>query len=41
VLETKRPKVSYRINTNPRSAALSALPAPVLDKLLQAGLERA
>jgi NAD(P)-dependent dehydrogenase (short-subunit alcohol dehydrogenase family) len=41
VLETKRPKASYRINTNPRSAALSALPAPVLDKLLQAGLERA
>ena len=40
VLEAKRPKAAYRINTNPRSAALSRLPAPVLDRLLHAALKR-
>lgn len=41
VLTAERPRASYRINTNPRAAALSALPTRVLDRLLQAALERA
>jgi NAD(P)-dependent dehydrogenase (short-subunit alcohol dehydrogenase family) len=41
VLQTGHPRASYRINTNPRSAALSRLPTPVLDKLLHAALKRA
>ena len=41
VLDADRPKASYRINTNPRAAALSRLPTPVLDKLLHAALKRA
>ena len=41
VLGAKRPKASYRINTNPQAAALSRLPTPVLDRLLQAALKRA
>lgn len=40
VLTTPRPRPSYRINTNPRSAALDALPVRVVDKLLHAGLRR-
>jgi NAD(P)-dependent dehydrogenase (short-subunit alcohol dehydrogenase family) len=41
VLDTKRPRASYRINTNPQAAALSQLPTPVLDRLLHAALKRA
>jgi NAD(P)-dependent dehydrogenase (short-subunit alcohol dehydrogenase family) len=41
VLDADRPKAAYRINTNPRAAALSRLPTPVLDKLLHAALKRA
>jgi NAD(P)-dependent dehydrogenase (short-subunit alcohol dehydrogenase family) len=41
VLLADRPKAAYRINTNPRAAALSRLPTPVLDKLLHAALKRA
>ena len=41
VLTTPRPRPSYRINTNPRSAALDRLPTAVLDRLLAAALRRA
>jgi NAD(P)-dependent dehydrogenase (short-subunit alcohol dehydrogenase family) len=41
VLDTSRPRAAYRINTNPQAAALSALPTPVLDRLLHAALKRA
>lgn len=41
VLDAKRPRASYRINTNPQAAALSHLPTPVLDRLLNAALKRA
>jgi NAD(P)-dependent dehydrogenase (short-subunit alcohol dehydrogenase family) len=41
VLTTSRPKTSYRINTNPRSAALDRLPTALLDRLLTAALRRA
>jgi NAD(P)-dependent dehydrogenase (short-subunit alcohol dehydrogenase family) len=41
VLNADRPKAAYRINTNPRAAALSRLPTPVLDRLLNAALKRA
>jgi NAD(P)-dependent dehydrogenase (short-subunit alcohol dehydrogenase family) len=41
ILDTDRPRAAYRINTNPRAAALSRLPTPVLDKLLHAALKRA
>ena len=41
VLTTPRPRPAYRINTNPQSAALAALPTRVLDRLLSAALRRA
>jgi NAD(P)-dependent dehydrogenase (short-subunit alcohol dehydrogenase family) len=41
VLTARRPRTSYRINTNPQAAALSALPTRVLDRLLHAALKRA
>jgi NAD(P)-dependent dehydrogenase (short-subunit alcohol dehydrogenase family) len=41
VLTTPRPRPSYRINTNPRSAALDRLPTRVLDRLLASALRRA
>jgi len=41
VLDAGRPRAAYRINTNPRAAALSRIPTPVLDKLLNAALKRA
>jgi len=41
VLDERRPKASYRINTNPQAAALSRLPTPILDRLLHAALKRA
>jgi len=41
VLDAKRPRTAYRINTNPQAAALSQLPTPVLDRLLHAALKRA
>ena len=40
VLTTPHPKPAYRINTNPQSAALSALPTRVLDRLLATALRR-
>jgi NAD(P)-dependent dehydrogenase (short-subunit alcohol dehydrogenase family) len=40
VLRTPRPRPAYRINTNPQSAVLAALPARVLDRLLGAALKR-
>ena len=39
-LTTPRPKPAYRINTNPQSAALAALPTRVLDRLLLTALKR-
>jgi NAD(P)-dependent dehydrogenase (short-subunit alcohol dehydrogenase family) len=41
VLTTARPRPAYRINTNPRSAALDRLPTRVLDRLLNEALKRA
>ena len=41
VLTMRRPKPSYRINTNPQSAFLAMLPARVLDRLLLTALRRA
>ena len=41
VLTTPKPRPAYRINTNPQSAALAALPTRVLDRLLGAALRRA
>jgi NAD(P)-dependent dehydrogenase (short-subunit alcohol dehydrogenase family) len=41
VLTIARPKASYRINTNPQSALLAALPDRVLDRLLLTALRRA
>jgi len=41
VLTTARPKPAYRINTNPRSAALDRLPTRVVDRLLREALRRA
>ena len=41
VLDAGRPRAAYRINTNPRAAALSRIPTPVLDRLLNAALKRA
>jgi hypothetical protein len=41
VLTVARPRPSYRINTNPRSAALDRLPTRVLDRLLGSALRRA
>lgn len=41
VLTTARPKPAYRINTNPRSAALDALPVRLVDRLLREALRRA
>jgi NAD(P)-dependent dehydrogenase (short-subunit alcohol dehydrogenase family) len=41
VLDARRPRASYRINTNPQAAALSRLPTPILDRLLNAALKRA
>ena len=41
VLTTARPKPAYRINTNPRSAALDALPVRFVDRLLREALRRA
>ena len=40
VLTTARPRPAYRINTNPQSAALAALAARLLDRLLAAALKR-
>lgn len=40
VLTTSRPRPAYRINTNPQSAALAALPTRVLDRLLLTALKR-
>lgn len=41
VLTVKRPRTAYRIHTNPQSAAISALPTRVIDRLLREGFKRA
>ncbi|MDQ1705171.1 MAG: hypothetical protein QOF18_1537 [Frankiaceae bacterium] len=41
VLAERRPRPAYRIHTNPQAAALSALPARVVDRLLLAAFRRA
>jgi NAD(P)-dependent dehydrogenase (short-subunit alcohol dehydrogenase family) len=41
VLTVRRPRTAYRIHTNPQSAALNALPARVIDRLLREGFKRA
>jgi NAD(P)-dependent dehydrogenase (short-subunit alcohol dehydrogenase family) len=41
VLTARRPRTAYRIHTNPQSAAINALPARVIDRLLREGFKRA
>lgn len=41
VLTVRRPRTAYRIHTNPQSAAISALPTRVIDRLLREGFKRA
>jgi NAD(P)-dependent dehydrogenase (short-subunit alcohol dehydrogenase family) len=41
VLSVRRPRPSYRIHTNPQAAALNALPARVVDRLLLTAFRRA
>jgi NAD(P)-dependent dehydrogenase (short-subunit alcohol dehydrogenase family) len=41
VLTARHPRLAYRIHTNPQSAAISALPARVIDRLLREGFKRA
>ena len=41
VLDTRRPRPAYRIHTNPQAAALNALPARVVDRLLLTAFRRA
>jgi NAD(P)-dependent dehydrogenase (short-subunit alcohol dehydrogenase family) len=41
VLDARRPRPAYRIHTNPQAAALNALPARVVDRLLLTAFRRA